>query len=138
MINWIFFLLPFCFGFTFLFAGFTSIGASSEVCDNYKNCRVVETLWYHNMLRGVVILPKQILPLDKWMTFNNLPPNLNPLYSATPIDVDSHSDQNTVYILLEANIYPDLDAIENGAEVVTVCSFIHNLFQFLYEELSPS
>lgn len=102
--------------------GFTSIGASSEVCDNYKNCRVVDTLWYHNMLRGVVILPKQILSLDKWMTFNNLPANLNPLYSASPVDVDSHTDQNTVYVLLEANVYPDLEAIENGAQIVTVSS----------------
>lgn len=107
-----------------LFSGFTSIGASSEICDNYKSCRVVDTLWYHNMLRGVVILPKQNLALDKWMTFNNLPANLNPLYSATPVDVDvdAHSDQNTVYVLLETNIYPDLAAIENGAHVVTVSS----------------
>lgn len=103
------------------FAGFASIGASSEECDNYKNCRVVDSLWYHNMLRGVVILPKQSLALNKWMTFkNNLPSTLNPLYSATPIDIDSHIDQNTVYVLLETNIYPDLEAIENGVQVVSV------------------
>lgn len=110
------------------FAGFTSIGASSEECDNYKNCRVVDSLWYHNMLRGVVILPKQSLALNKWMTFNNLPPNLNPLYSATPIDIESHIDQNTVYVLLETNSYPDFEAIENGAQVVTVSNRQQTVF----------
>lgn len=109
-----------------ILAGFTSIGASSEVCDNYKNGRVVDTLWYHNMQRGVSILPKQSLALDKWVTFNNLPTNLNPLYSAIGVDLESHSDQNTVHILLEANIYPDLTAIENGSSVVSVSSFSSN------------
>lgn len=112
------------------FAGFTSIGASSEDCDNYKNCRVIDSLWYHNMLRGVVILPKQSLTLDKWMTFNNLPPCLNPLYSATPIDIEFHNDQNTVYVLLETNIYPDLEAIESGDQIVTVSNKQQNVFFF--------
>lgn len=102
------------------FVGFTSIDASSELCDNYKNGRVVDTVWYHNMLRGVSILPKQSLVLDKWVTFNNLPSNLNPLLSAIGVDLDSHNDQNIIHILLEANIYPDLAAIENGSDVVSV------------------
>lgn len=72
------------------------------------------------MLRGVSILPKQSLVLDKWVTFNNLPSNLNPLLSAIGVDLDSHSDQNIIHILLEANIYPDLTAIENGSDVVSV------------------
>lgn len=106
------------------FVGFTSIGASSEACDNYKNGRVVDTLWYHNMQRGVSILPIQSLALDRWVTFVSLPPNLNPLFSAIGVDLDSHTDQNIIHILLEANIYPDLAAIENGADVVLVSSYL--------------
>lgn len=79
------------------------------------------------MQRGVSILPKQILALDKWVTFNNLPSNLNPLYSAIGVDLEAHSDKNIVHILLEANIYPDLTAIENGATVVSV-SFANSEF----------
>lgn len=104
----------------FFLTGFTSIGASSEVCDNYKNGRVIDTVWYHNMSRGVTILPKQHLALDKWVTFTNLPSNLNPLLSAIGVDVDAHSDQNIVHILLETNTYPDLEAIEKGASVISV------------------
>lgn len=81
---------------------------------------MVDTLWYHNMMRGVSIMPKQTLALDKWVTFNNLPSNLNPLYSVIGVDLDSHSDTNIVHILLEANIYPDLTAIENGENIVSV------------------
>lgn len=110
------FVLFFFFGVL----GFVSIGASSEACENYKNVRVVDTMWYHNMLRGVTILPKQHLIIDKWVTFINLPSNLNPLYSATSIDLDSHADTHTIHILLETQIYPDLNAIENGAKIVSV------------------
>lgn len=102
------------------FTGFTSIGASSEACDNYKNGRVVDTLWYHNMLRGVSILPIQNLALDKWVAFKNMPSSLNPLYSTIGIDLDSHTDQSIIHILLETNIYPDLSAIEKGENIVTV------------------
>lgn len=77
-------------------------------------------MWYHNMLRGVTILPKQHLNIDKWVTFNNLPSNLNPLYSATPIDLESHADTETIHILLETQVYPDLEAIESGAKIVSV------------------
>lgn len=104
----------------FVFTGFVSIGASSEACENFRNVRVTDTIWYHNMQRGVSILPKQQLTIDKWVTFNNLPSNLNPLYSAIGVDLDSHSDKNVVHILLETNIYPDLEAIESGAKVVSV------------------
>lgn len=72
------------------------------------------------MLRGVSILPKQHLVLDKWVTFSNLPSNLNPLHSTINIDLDSHSDKNIVHILLETNLYPDLTAIEKGANIVYV------------------
>lgn len=108
----------FCIVHTFL--GFVSIGASSEACENYRNVRVVDTLWYHNMQRGVTILPKQHLTIDKWVTFDNLPSNLNPLYSTIGIDLDAHSDKNVIHILLETNIYPDLKAIESGAKIVSV------------------
>lgn len=74
------------------------------------------------MQRGVSILPIQSLALDRWVTFVSLPPNLNPLFSAIGVDLDSHTDQNIIHILLEANIYPDLAAIENGADVVLVGS----------------
>ena len=108
------------------FTGFTSIGASSEACDNYRNGRVVDTLWYHNMMRGVSILPIQHLALDKWVTFNNLPSNLNPLYTTIGVDLDAHSDQSIVHILLETNIYPDLSAIEKGANIVSVSFHLAN------------
>lgn len=72
------------------------------------------------MQRGVSILPKQHLTIDKWVTFNNLPSNLNPLYSAIGVELDMHCDTNIIHILLETNIYPDLNAIENGAKVVSV------------------
>lgn len=75
------------------------------------------------MLRGVSILPIQHLALDKWVTFSNLPQKLNPLYSANGIDLDSHSDKSVVHILLETNIYPDLDAIEMGSNIVTVSTY---------------
>lgn len=110
--------------FHFCVSGFVSIGASSEACENYKNVRVVDTVWYHNMLRGVTILPKQHLNIDKWVTFHNLPSNLNPLYSATAIDLDSHADTHTVHILLETQIYPDLKAIESGAKVISVSHWV--------------
>lgn len=98
-----------------------SINPSSEACENSKNGRVVETLWYHNMLRGVSILPQQNLGVNKWITFNNLPAHLNPLYSSSSkIDLDAQSDTDTVYVLLETNIYPDLDAIQSGATIVYV------------------
>lgn len=103
------------------FSGLNSVGASSEACDNFRNGRIVDTIWYHNMLRGVTILPKQILALDKWITFANVPANLNPLYCSAGVDIDSHSDKEFVYVLLETNIYPDLNAIENGASIVSVC-----------------
>lgn len=102
--------------------GLNSIGASSEACDNYRNARVVDTLWYHNMLRGVSILPKQSLALDKWIKFANSPASLNPLYChSNGVDIDSHCDKDIVYVLLETNIYPDLDAIENGVNIISVC-----------------
>lgn len=104
----------------FVLEGFTSIGASSEACENYRNGRVIDTLWYHNMQRGVSILPKQNLTLDKWVTFTNLPSHLNPLYSAIGVDLDAHSDKNIVHVLLETNIYPDLSAIESGANILSV------------------
>lgn len=110
----------FAFAFVVGVLGFVSIGASSEACENYRNVRVVDTMWYHNMLRGVTILPKQHLNIDKWVTFNNLPSNLNPLYSATPIDLESHADTETIHILLETQVYPDLEAIESGAKIVSV------------------
>lgn len=75
------------------------------------------------MLRGVTILPKQHLNIDKWVTFNNLPSNLNPLYSATSIDLGSHADTETIHILLETQVYPDLEAIESGAKIVSVSRF---------------
>lgn len=77
------------------------------------------------MLRGVSILPIQNLALDKWVTFNNLPSNLNPLYSTIGVDLDTHSDQSIVHILLETDIYPDLTAIEKGENIVSVSSYIH-------------
>lgn len=72
------------------------------------------------MLRGVTILPKQHLTIDKWVTFNNLPSNLNPLYSAIAIDLDGHADTHIIHILLETQIYPDLKAIESGVKIVSV------------------
>lgn len=118
------------------YTGLNSVGASSESCDNYKNGRVVDTLWYHNMLRGVSILPKQNVALDKWMTFNNLPSNLNPLHNAIGVDIESHDDKSIVHILLETNIYPDLTAIENGANIVTV-SFESKQFINRFSVMKP-
>lgn len=115
----------FCVCVLITFIGFVSIGASSETCENYRNVRVVDTLWYHNMQRGVTILPKQHLTIDKWVTFNNLPSNLNPLYSTIGIDLDAHFDKNVIHILLETNIYPDLEAIESGAKIVSVSNFCY-------------
>lgn len=117
------------------FTGFTSIGASSEACDNYRNSRVVDTLWYHNMLRGVSILPIQHLALDKWVTFNNLPSHLNPLYTTIGVDLDAHSDQSIVHILLETNIYPDLTAIEKGANIVSVSLYLANFPWFCAKKM---
>lgn len=114
----------------YIFIGFVSIGASSESCENYKNVRVVDTLWYHNMQRGVIILPKQQLTIDKWVTFKNVPSHLNPLYSTAAIDLEAHSDKDIIHILLETNIYPDLQAIENGAKIVSVSSLLVNRSRF--------
>lgn len=70
----------------------TKIGVSSKACENFKNVRVVDTVWYHNKLRGVMIPPKQHLNIHKWVIFHNLPLNLNPLYTATAIELGSHAD----------------------------------------------
>lgn len=104
--------------------GINSVGASSDECDNYKSGRIVDTLWFQNMLRGVSILPRQHLSLDKWMTFA-ISPNLNPLYwshqsNGIELDLRNDSDEETVFILLETNIYPDMDAIDTGSDIVMV------------------
>lgn len=72
------------------------------------------------MSRGVSILPMQNLPINKWITFNNLPAHLNPLYSSSKIELDDQSDTPTVYVLVETSIHPDLDAIQSGATIVNV------------------
>lgn len=126
-----------------LIVGFVSINPSSEACENSKNGRVVETLWYHNMLRGVSIRPLQYLTVNKWISFDNLPVHLNPLFSSLKCNLDAEGDNEpTVFVLLETNIYPDLDAIQSGANIVNVChdnsngnffnvKFIHFISKFI-------
>lgn len=62
-------------------------------------------------------MPKLQLSLDQWTTFADLP-QLNPLY-CTHIDSAPDSDgDDSLFILLETNIYPDIAAISNGSEAI--------------------
>lgn len=101
-------------------AGLNSIGASSDKCDNFKNVRIVDTLWYENILRGVSLLPKMQLSVNEWTTFSMKSPHLNPLFCSKAHLTEGLDDSDVVYILLEAGIYPDIHAITNGSDVVSV------------------
>lgn len=114
---------------TNLLVGLNSIGASSDKCDNFKNVRIVDSIWYENILRGVSILPKMQLSVNQWMTFTDSP-HLNPLFCTKTELAGCAADDNNdvVYILLETGIYPDLHAINSGSAIISVKHCIHILF----------
>lgn len=106
--------------FVYSFAGQNSIGASSDKCDNWKNVRIVDSLWYENVLRGVSLLPKTHLSVNEWTVFITKSPRLNPLYSSKSHFTEASCSNEVVYILLEAGIYPDINSISNGTAIVSV------------------
>lgn len=107
--------------YQFTCIGLNSIGASSEKCDNFKNARIVDSLWYEKFLRGVSLLPKMQLSMNEWTIFTTKSPHLNPLF-CSKIHLDDHhcNDNDIVYILLETGIYPDVHAITEGCTIVSV------------------
>lgn len=100
--------------------GHNSIGASSDKCDNFKNVRIVDALWYENVLRGVSLLPKVLLSVNEWTAFTMKSPHLNPLFCSKVHAIDGTNDTDVVYILLETGIYPDIHAITSGSTIVAV------------------
>lgn len=71
-------------------------------------------------MRGVSLLPKMQLSVNEWTTFSMKSPHLNPLFCSKAHLTDDLDDSDVVYILLEAGIYPDIHAITNGSEIVSV------------------
>lgn len=85
---------------------------------NHLKARVVDMLWFQNSLRGVVILPKQILWLGSWMSFPS-GPNLIPIdFSDSPrLDIE---DNNVIHLLLETELVPYLNANKDGTAALMV------------------
>lgn len=93
---------------------------ASDVCINHAKARVVDMLWSQDQLRGVAILPKQILWLGSWMSFPATP-------SFIPIDVAdldagilNLDENNLVHLLVEMELVPCLSARGEGAQPILV------------------
>lgn len=108
---------------TNLLTGLNSIGASSDKCDNFKNVRIVDSLWYENILRGVSLLPKMQLSVTEWTAFTMKSPHFNPLFCSKTHLTEDIDDSDVVYILLETGIYPDIHAITSGSTILAVNKF---------------
>lgn len=76
-------------------------------------------LWYEDSLRGVTVTPKQRLLLEKWVSFSDTP-SMNPLLCRKNTNFEISSNDETVHLMLEASVYPDMAAIENGLDILKV------------------
>lgn len=94
---------------------------ASDVCINHTKARVVDMLWSQDHLRGVAILPKQILWIGSWMSFPK-GPNL------IPIDIEEDNlnlnidENNSIHLLLETELLPCFNnAFNDGPPSIMVC-----------------
>lgn len=100
---------------------FTNLVAS-DVCINHGKARVVDMLWSQDNLRGVAILPKQILWIGSWMSFPK-GPNLIPIDiedDSPKLDID---ESNSIHLLLETELVPGFsNAFNDGPATILVCA----------------
>lgn len=84
----------------------TDVAASSELCTNQRDGRIVESLWLRGAQRGCIVQPKQIISINSWITFPRVPLNI-------PIKMNDQGDveisENKIYMLIEAKLQPEIE-----------------------------
>lgn len=68
-------------------------------------------------------MPKMQLSVTEWTAFTTKSPHFNPLFCSKTHLTEDIDDSDVVYILLEAGIYPDIQAITSGSTTLAVNKF---------------
>lgn len=87
---------------------------SSELCVNQRESRIVDSLWHSGTQRGCSVQPRQIISINPWITFPQLPLNI-------PIKMNEVAHEQTpekkIYMLVEAKF--QLESDKPGPETGT-------------------
>lgn len=77
--------------------------ASSELCKNKKESRIIDSFWHRDLGRGCSVQPKQVISIDPWITFPVSPHSI-------PVNIQSNSRESdpetAIYVLVEAKAFP--------------------------------